>query len=410
MRQVEIQVDPNNPNITSREIWFTDKNGLTYKYYDLNAGTPPARTASAFQGQLREIDDLNGNSIRVGTIFGSGPFFRDVTSSNGEDLHFVYGNDRNLQTIYVGTFSSSGQFISDGRAWTYTPLNVHNPDKTLLAAVEYPRVQDPSNPAIQTSLVYQYEYNSPDILQGHFANSDLTNSAIFRLLKTVDTIQRTYTNGAITANNSLGLITHSYYPNGQAFQTTNQDGSVQTYQYDTYANPYSSNKSGSTVVTDPNGNNTRYEYDTTGHLVRLTNPDRSTTLQTWDSGGRQLTQTDPYGVITVYVYSGSNPTVAADNVLLGNFTALLKGQFRGLSATDINSWSQPDIANHWQQLYAYDRKEDGTFKSEPVETDYTYKTSRWDQGRLRWSGAGFQRRCRKSDFLEDRINFRSQRC
>ncbi|MGE3407544.1 MAG: Calx-beta domain-containing protein [Pirellulales bacterium] len=55
-------------------------------------------------------------------------------------------------------------------------------------------------------------------------------------------------------------------------------------------------------VTDALGNVTEYEYDESGWLTQITNPDLTTIGYTYDSAGNVLTETDELGQTTTYTY------------------------------------------------------------------------------------------------------------
>src|SRR5262249_36535718 len=109
------------------------------------------------------------------------------------------------------------------------------------------------------------------------------------------------TDGAPTS-----VTQHTYFPDGRAFQTINPDGTVQTYDYNAYASE--------TMITDENGNETLYGFDTQGNTVRVTAPDRTSVLSTY-SNNLPHSHTDAFGVTTTYTYDSlGNVLTAAETV------------------------------------------------------------------------------------------------
>ena len=68
-------------------------------------------------------------------------------------------------------------------------------------------------------------------------------------------------------------------------------------------------------VTDPRNNTTSYEYDTYGYLKKIIAPTLKTASFVYDAGGRLMSQTDADGVTTTYSYDKLNRTkTVTDNL------------------------------------------------------------------------------------------------
>ncbi|HTA65873.1 MAG TPA: DUF6531 domain-containing protein, partial [Xanthomonadaceae bacterium] len=65
-----------------------------------------------------------------------------------------------------------------------------------------------------------------------------------------------------------------------------------------------------TVVQDPQGLPTQYNYDGLNDLIQLTSPDTGTTINTFDAAGNLKTRTDARGVKATYVYDVLNRVTA----------------------------------------------------------------------------------------------------
>ena len=213
--------------------------------------------------------------------------------------------------------------------------------------------QDGNTLTGSASTVYRYDYNSGSTFVG----------AVNYLLQTVSSVKRQHS--PVLQDSVTSKITHTYYPNGHAFQTIDAEGNVQAYQYNTYCNQ--------TTFTDEVGNSTQYFYDGQGRQVRVVWADGSIESDVWSTdtvaglAGLRTQHTDTLGLVTNYKYG----VAGSDDRKLGNVTEADQGKILDYADLSVG-------ANHWQQLTSIDRDATGAIITTPINliTTYAYQTQR----------------------------------
>ena len=112
-------------------------------------------------------------------------------------------------------------------------------------------------------------------------------------------------NKKVTITDSNGKTNVKWYDDSMfIIQDSDPEGKLTITEYFTDANVknnYGEEKS----VTDRNGNKTQYQRDGNGNITKITNPDSSTQVFTYDSKNNLLSEKDETGKSVYYVYDAS---------------------------------------------------------------------------------------------------------
>ena len=244
-------------------------------------------------GKLTTITDQNGYATTL-AYNGSGQL-STVTDSSGRSLTFSYGTNGlvsqvtdplGLATTYG--YDTSGQLtsvtdpLSRTTSFTYDTSGLH-----LLLTMTDPR-----------SGVLTNVYDS----QGRVTSQ--TDAAGLVTTYAYSGSPFTAAGGTTTITDPHGNPTVEQYVNGELTTLTKGTGTTQaTWRYS-----YDPVTFGRTTATDPNGNLTRFSYDTDGNLLSETSPPTATaptgqlTTHTYNSLDEPLTSTDPMGITMTYSY------------------------------------------------------------------------------------------------------------
>jgi RHS repeat-associated protein len=126
-------------------------------------------------------------------------------------------------------------------------------------------------------------------------------------------------NKITSATDSLGRTTSALYDShGNMTHFTNPAGQTATLSYDAYGRideftnfngnqtvyEYTAGIAPPTRIINSDGTSKEYVYLWNGQIVRITNEVGGVQSNTYDNDGRMLTETDPLGNTTVYVYGG----------------------------------------------------------------------------------------------------------
>ena len=239
-------------------------------------------------GHLVEMQDKNGNSVTV-SVDSEGRV-QGVTDQAG----------RNFTVTYENGLIKSIKDNTGNRTITYEYL-----DDRLV------KVTDAMGNA--TSYTYDSEGFMTEV-----------NDSFYKLIESVTYIhdgenkdkveKRTDANGneftysydnincVTTITDSNGRVTTQKYDSSYSIiNSTDAEGKSTVYEYtrdENGINKYSEEKS----VTDRNGNKTQYDRDSNGNVTKITNPDSSTRVMTYDEKNNVTSQKDENGKMTFYVY------------------------------------------------------------------------------------------------------------
>lgn len=239
---------------------FREKDGTGHRFEQFNGTT---------HYRLTQISDKNGNAVTIEYDSSSSKQINKVynTADANDYLKFVYTDGRITRIR-----SHRDGNVSEDRAWDYTYTNGFL-TRVMTAA------------SGSQDVITDYSY---------YTASQYVGTPVYGKLAT------------ITAPDG-GVITHTYYANGRAFQTIDPEGNVQTVTYDIFHKR--------TRFVDERGHTTTYDYDQNGYLEKLIQDDRSTDRYLWNSG-LMLEHTNAYGNTEKYTYG----TAGSENEKLGNLT------------------------------------------------------------------------------------------
>jgi RHS repeat-associated protein len=293
------------------------KRGVLYQ----NGSTYTPKTL-AYPILVKNADGTFTLTHKDGTIynFNSGGKVTSITDRNSNTLTFSYDSNKNLTSIT----DPSGRVISLGydlnnRINTITDPNSNTHSFTYTNDT-LTGISTKSYELIAKSWSYTYDPNAFMLTK--------TDPMGYTTTYTYDENHR-----VLTGTDSEGKVKSITYPS-QSTDTiktttvTEKDGGNWTYKYDTStgtlnekADPegntttysYDSNKN-MTSVTDPNGSVTSYTYDSERNMTSVTDAEGNATNYTYNAYGQVTGITDSEGKVTTYEYDGKgNLTSSTDS-------------------------------------------------------------------------------------------------
>ncbi len=283
-------------------------------------------------GRLTSITDRNNN---ITALEYSGGNLASIIDSVGRKSELAYDNEGHIiqfkspdGQVTAFTYDSNGNlaFVTGptGSAWTYT-YDTSNRMSTktdpagnmvTYAYDAYGRLTSSSDGAGKTkTIVYDHENNTASITE---YSGGLWTYKYDSLLDV-----------RLEAIDPQGNITkYAYDSNRNLVSTTLSDGSMTSYTYDVYGNR--------TSVTDALGQTTTYAYDTYGQVLSVTDPQGNSTNYSYDSNGNLTAVADPAGATTQYQYDSKGNIVKIINAA-GQATIMAYDAYNNLkSLTDPN--------------------------------------------------------------------------
>ena len=240
-------------------------------------------------GYLIKIQDKNGNSVTI-TVDSQGKA-TGVTDQAGRHFTVSYENgliknikdDTNNRTISYEYIGSHLSCVTDAMG-----NNIRYAYDTEGRIVE---IRDSLD-----NITEEVSYISSGENKGKVNNRTDANGNTFTY--TYDNI-----NCVTTITDSNGRVTREKYDGSYSIiNSTDAEGKSTVYEYSKDANGI--NKYGEEkAVTDRNGNKTQYDRDANGNVTKVTNPDSSTKLMTYDDKNNLTSERDENGKYTFYVYN-----------------------------------------------------------------------------------------------------------
>jgi RHS repeat-associated core domain len=252
-------------------------------------------------GYMYRMSDPNGNQVNI-TVNSSGQVTA-VTDSVGRVITIAYASNR-ISTITdpAGRVTTYG-YDANGRLSQVTDQNGSKTYYTYDSSGMLYQVKNHNSVVLE-----QFTYETP---QGSEQQRVKTAKLLTGITETYtyDVNEGTVTVTTGSGTNARTAITYfdkAFYP----IQTIDTEGAVSRLEYilDGGINRYGE----VAVRTDRNGNNTFYEYDARGNVVKVIYHDGSTRLYTYDAYNNVTSETDELGNKTFYVYDAKhNLTVQA---------------------------------------------------------------------------------------------------
>ncbi len=254
------------------------------------------RTSFTFDadGKLISEADLNGNQTTLD--YDSDGLLQTVTDPSGRELSFAYDSNDRIASVTDSADREVDYGYTDGEltdvtdvgggSWHYT----YDSDHRLLT------VEDPRSHTITTN----------------------TYDSSGRVATQTDALDREtafdYSGSTTTVTKPSGSATEYDYTDGLLSQKTEGVG---TSDAATWSYEYDPDTLGLTSVTDPNDNQTTFEYDSDGNLTSTTDALDHTTSYTYDSLNDRTSVTDPSDVTTTLDYDSNGNLTQVSTPLSG---------------------------------------------------------------------------------------------
>ena len=216
-----------------------------------------------------------------------------ISTGNYRHTQEILGN---IILIYDSYRTSEGPI---GRGWTHsytTRIEIDTDD-----SLEFTENGNAINFRLSAG-VYKAEPRS-----GISAEIVINPNGTFTLNKKIGLVYQFATDGrllsVIDRNGNQSILT---YTNNLLTSVTDFQGRNTLFTYD------SSNRI--IQVTDPAGRNTAFSYNPAGFLTSVTSSDGSTWSYNYDASGRMVSKTDPLGSTTSYMYDSEGRMIQATDV------------------------------------------------------------------------------------------------
>ena len=239
-------------------------------------------------GHLVEMQDKNGNSVTV-SVDSEGRV-QGVTDQAGRNFTVTYENGL-IKSIKdnTGNRTITYEYLDD-RLVKVTDAMGNATSYTYDSEGFMTEVSDSFYKLIE-SVTYIHDGENKDKVEKRTDANGNEFTYSYDNINCVTTI--TDSNGRVT--------TQKYDSSYSIINSTDAEGKSTVYEYtrdENGINKYSEEKS----VTDRNGNKTQYDRDANGNVTKITNPDSSTRVMTYDEKNNVTSQKDENGKMTFYVY------------------------------------------------------------------------------------------------------------
>ena len=239
-------------------------------------------------GHLVKMQDKNGNSVTV-SVDSEGRV-QGVTDQAGRNFIVTYENGL-IKSIKdnTGNRTITYEYLDD-RLVKVTDAMGNATSYTYDSEGFMTEVTDSCDKLIE-SVTYIHDGENKDKVEKRTDANGNEFTYSYDNINCVTTI--TDSNGRVT--------TQKYDSSYSIINSTDAEGKSTVYEYtrdENGINKYSEEKS----VTDRNGNKTQYDRDASGNVTKITNPDSSTRVMTYDEKNNVTSHKDENGKMTFYVY------------------------------------------------------------------------------------------------------------
>jgi RHS repeat-associated protein len=303
-------------------------------------------------GVFDQMSDLNGNNT---TLTYTGNNLTGIAGPGGRTLKLTY-NGSNIASVTDPlnrscsyTYDANGNLISakdaNGNATTFTydanhsMLSATNPLGNIIVNNTYDGKGRVANQLDAYSQSTTIAYDLPLV-----GDATVTNPDNSQLIAHHDSSYR-----KTSVKDELGFTkTYTYDANSNENSFTDENGQVETRQFDKLGNLLVRNRPGSVAtqvtynalnsplkLTDPNGNVTTFTYDANDNLISMQLPDKTVQNYTVYSSGLRNTFKDARGNTTTYTYS-SNGDLLSVAAPTGTKTYTYDAAGRRTSTNDEN--------------------------------------------------------------------------
>ena len=248
-----------------QDIFYFDSNGHLVKMQDKNGNSVTVSVDS--EGRVQGVTDQAGRNFTVTYENGLIKSIKDNTGNR--TINYEYLNDRLVKVTDAMGNATSYTYDSEGFMTEVTD----SCDKLI------------------ESVTYIHDGENKDKVEKRTDANGNEFTYSYDNINCVTTI--TDSNGRVT--------TQKYDSSYSIINSTDAEGKSTVYEYtrdENGINKYSEEKS----VTDRNGNKTQYDRDSNGNVTKITNPDSSTKVMTYDEKNNVTSQKDENGKMTFYVY------------------------------------------------------------------------------------------------------------
>ncbi len=337
----------NSLNVTLKK---TDpENGTTSYTYDQNRNmaskTEPDGTITSYtydtSGNMTSQTDSMGQTTTY--TYNSYGQVTSITAPDGTTTTYEYDANGNVtKTTDATGASTSYQYDAKGNVIQIKDAVGQTTSFTYDQQNNLSSVTDPTGAT--TSFTYDTAGNMTSQTDASGNTTRFEYNSLGRLIKVIDpsgnSTNSTYdANGNKTSETDANGNTTYYEYNykGQLIKVKDALGNITTYTYGgTGCSSCGGGTDKLTVITDANGNATKYEYDRLGRLTKETDPLGNAISYSYDSKGNLLSKTDANGATTSYSYDGLGRLLkkAYPDNTTESFTYDAKGNF--LTATNSN--------------------------------------------------------------------------
>lgn len=291
------------------------ENGTTSYAYDTNRNmtskTEPDGSVTSYtydtSGNMASTTDALGQTTTY--TYNSYGQATSITATDGTTTSYEYDTNGNLTKTTDSTgASTSYQYDSKGNVTKVTNAQNQSTTFTYDQSGNLSSIKDSTGAT--TSFTYDTAGNMTAQTDASGNTTRFEYNSLGRLIKVIDP-SGSATNSTYDANGNKtsetdanGNVTYyEYNYKGQLIKVKDALGNVTTYTYGgTGCSSCGGGTDKLTVITDANGNETKYEYDRLGRLVKESDPLGNVISYSYDSKGNLTLKTDATGATTSYSY------------------------------------------------------------------------------------------------------------
>jgi RHS repeat-associated protein len=241
-------------NSAGKLIWIEDSKGNELL---ITIGT---------NGKIHKLTDYVG---RVYTLTYENSLIKSIQDSEGRSANYYYTNNHLVKSIDFEGIETNYSYNSNGYL-----SEIIDENNEILESISYITLDgyarvDSITDVYDNTKKYTYNYNNNSVM--------ITDSNDNVITQTFDSCYR-----IISTKDSQGDTKTTYYTEPEL-------------------NKYNDIKS----TTDRNGNTTIYDRDNNGNITKITNPDSSFKIFTYDSRNNKTSERDELGNYTYYIYDST---------------------------------------------------------------------------------------------------------